>query len=259
MHLVTFKCVENIQKTKFELIDSLHSNGLRKISFDSELIKSYKDIPNNCRILKYAVENSADYRATDVAYNGNGVSFTLSTNGERYDSRLLGSGNLLNILAAITVADHLGVPVQKQKNAIARLQPVEHRLSMKRAGGIIVLDDAYNSNPMGAKMALEVLKNFKVDEGNKRIIVTPGFVEMGSRQAEANKELGKHIAACADYAIVVNATNREAINCGIIEGGMSPDKVFLADSLTKARAHLGTILKVGDVVLYENDLPDNFK
>ena len=82
---------------------------------------------------------------------------------------------------------------------------------------------------------------------------------MGSRQAEANKGLGKHIAACADYAIVVNATNREAINSGITEGGMPDGKVFLADSLNSARAHLGTILKAGDVVLYENDLPDNFK
>lgn len=259
MHLETFKCVENIQKTKFELIDSLPADGLGVINIDSELIKSHKRASDNCRMLRYAVNSNADYRATEVAYCGNGVSFTLSTNGERYESRLLGSGNLLNILAAIAVADHLGVPVQKQKNAIARLQPVEHRLSMKRTGGIIVLDDAYNSNPMGAKMALEVLKNFKVDEGNKRIIVTPGFVEMGSRQTEANKELGKHIAACADYAIVVNATNREAISSGITEGGMPDGKVFLANSLNEARAHLGTILKAGDVVLYENDLPDNFK
>lgn len=259
MHLETFKNVENIQKTKFELIDSLPANGLGVINIDSELIRSHKRASNNCRLLKYAVESNADYRATNVTYNGNGVSFTLSTNGERYETRLLGSGNLLNILGAIAVADHLDVPIQKQKNAISRLQPVEHRLSMKRANGIIILDDAYNSNPMGAKMALEVLKNFNVTDGNKRIIVTPGFVEMGSRQTEANKELGERIAICADYAIVVNATNRDAINNGLTAKGMSSEKIYLADSLNEARAHLATILKVGDVVLYENDLPDNFK
>lgn len=257
MHLETFKSVENIQKTKFELIDSLPANGLGVINFDSQLIREYKGTASHCKLIKYAVEQKADFCATDIAYNGSGVSF--KQGDDSFESRLLGRGNLLNILASIAVADYLGVPRNKQRNAIARLQPVEHRLSMTRTGGLTILDDAYNSNPMGANMALEVLKNFCVGEGNKRIIVTPGFVEMGSRQAEANRELGRTIAACADYAIVVNATNREAIKAGIDEGGMSSDKVFLADSLTAARAHMATILKVGDVVLYENDLPDNFK
>jgi UDP-N-acetylmuramoyl-tripeptide--D-alanyl-D-alanine ligase len=108
-------------------------------------------------------------------------------------------------------------------------------------------------------MAVEVLRNFSVGEANKRIIITPGFVEMGERQYAANKNLGRQIAIGCDYAIVVNVTNREAIKSGIEEGGMSADRVYLAADLNDAHAHLATILKVGDVVLYENDLPDNFK
>ena len=130
---------------------------------------------------------------------------------------------------------------------------------MKVANGITVLDDAYNSNPQGAKMSLEVLKNFTVSNGNKRIVITPGFVEMGTRQAEANKELGRTIATSCDYAIIVNAVNRDAIKSGIDEGGLPAEKYFLADSLNHAHAHLAQILRAGDVVLYENDLPDNFK
>lgn len=258
MHLETFKTVENIQDTKFELINSLPAGGLGVINNDSEYIKSYKGIKSPCRIIKYAVEGEGDYKASDVVYGAGGVSFTLG-NGEHYNSRLLGVGNLLNILASIAVADHLGVPVNKQRNAIARLQPVEHRLSMKVANGITVLDDAYNSNPTGAKMSLGVLKEFAVGEGNKRIVITPGFVEMGARQAEANKELGRTIAVSCDYAIIVNAVNREAIKSGIEEGGLPAEKYFLADSLNHAHQQLAKILRPGDVVLYENDLPDNFK
>lgn len=257
MHLETFKSVENIQDTKFELINSLPADGLGIINNDSEYIKSYNGITSCCRIIKYAVDGNGDYKATDVVYGAGGVSFTLGN--EQYNSRLLGAGNLLNILASIAVADHLGVPVNKQKNAIARLQPVEHRLSMKVANGITVLDDAYNSNPQGAKMGLEVLKNFAVGEGNKRIVITPGFVEMGARQAAANQELGRTIAGSCDYAIIVNAVNREAIKSGLEEGGLPTEKYFLADSLNHAHAQLAQILRAGDVVLYENDLPDNFK
>ena len=258
MHLETFKSIENIQDTKFELINSLPANGIGIINNDSKYINNYKGITSQCKIIRYAVENNADYKATEVQYGANGVSFKLNDN-EQFNSRLLGVGNLLNILASIAVANHLEVPVNKQKNAIARLQPVEHRLSMKVANGITVLDDAYNSNPQGAKMALEVLKNFAVGEGNKRIVITPGFVEMGARQAQANKELGVTIAKSCDYAIVVNATNREAIRQGIDEGGLETSRYYLADSLNQAHAHLAQILKAGDVVLYENDLPDNFK
>ena len=258
MHLETFKSVENIQDTKFELINSLPAGGLGVINNDSEYIRSYKGIKSPCKIIRYAAEGQGDYKATGVEYGAGGVSFTLN-GGEQYSSRLLGAGNLLNILASIAVADHLGVPANKQKNAIARLQPVEHRLSMKVANGITVLDDAYNSNPQGAKMGLEVLRNFTVGDGNKRIVITPGFVEMGTRQAEANKELGRTIAVSCDYAIIVNAVNREAIKSGIDEGGLPAGKYFLADSLNHAHAHLAQILRAGDVVLYENDLPDNFR
>lgn len=258
MHLETFKTVENIQETKFELINSLPAGGLGVINYDSEYIKSYKGIKSPCKIIRYAVEGEGDYKANDVVYGAGGVSFTLG-NGEHYSSRLLGVGNLLNILASIAVADHLGVPANKQRNAIARLQPVEHRLSMKVANGITVLDDAYNSNPTGAKMSLGVLKEFAVGEGNKRIVITPGFVEMGTRQADANKELGRTIAVSCDYVIIVNAVNREAIKSGIEEGGLPAEKYFLADSLNHAHQQLAKILRPGDVVLYENDLPDNFK
>lgn len=258
MHLETFKTVENIQETKFELINSLPAGGLGVINYDSEYIKSYNGIKSPCKIIRYAVEGEGDYKANDVVYGAGGVSFTLG-NGEHYSSRLLGVGNLLNILASIAVADHLGVPANKQRNAIARLQPVEHRLSMKVANGITVLDDAYNSNPTGAKMSLGVLKEFAVGEGNKRIVITPGFVEMGTRQADANKELGSTIAVSCDYAIIVNAVNREAIKSGIEEGGLPAEKYFLADSLNHAHQQLAKILRPGDVVLYENDLPDNFR
>ena len=258
MHLETFKCIENIQETKFELINSLPAGGIGVINNDSEHIRSYNGITGPCKIIRYGIESNTDYKAKNVNYGAGGVSFALN-DSRIYTTRLLGAGNILNILAAIAVADKLGVPENSLRNAIARLQPVEHRLSMKVANGITVLDDAYNSNPQGAKMALEVLKNFTVGENNRRIVITPGFVEMGHRQAEANRELGRTIAGSCDYAIIVNATNREAIKGGIDEVGMSAGNYFLADSLSHAHAHLAQILKAGDVVLYENDLPDNFR
>lgn len=263
MHLETFGSVENVRRTKFELIDSLPADGMGVINLDSEPIASAeKSWP--CRVVSYGVSNtSADYRAENINYSPSQTSFAVLANGsarEEYVTHLAGRGNLLNLLAAVAVADSLRVPESMQRRAIRQIEQIEHRLSIKRtAGGITIIDDAYNSNPAGAEMALEVLRDFELREGARRIVVTPGFVEMGESQQRNNQVLGVQIASSADLAVVVNRVNRNAITKGLDEAGFSKDHIFLADTFAEASAYLARTMRVGDVVLYENDLPDSFK
>nr|MDE6127370.1 hypothetical protein [Muribaculaceae bacterium] len=155
------------------------------------------------------------------------------------------------------VALRLGVPAEKIRYAVGQIEQVEHRLNMKRTpGGVTIIDDAFNSNPSGSRMALDVLSRMS---GGKRIVVTPGMIELGSVQASANEELGHHAAACADVAIVVGSYNREAILAGLAAGPIKAADVHAVDSFAEAQALLSGILRPGDTVLYENDLPDTFK
>lgn len=263
MHLETFKTLQGVGKTKFELLDSLPSDGLGIINMDSEGIASYPAKPTHCLIVTSAIKaDGTDVKAENVAYSRRGVSFDVCIKGKesyRVETRLLGEGNILNVLVSLAAADHLGVSVKQQKSALASLQPVEHRLSISNKGGLTVLDDAYNSNPSGARMALAVLKQIAADAGSKGIVVTPGFVEMGVQQEEANRGLGRDIARYADKAIIVNRYNRQAIVDGLKEGGFKEEDMYCVDSLDQAVLKLGAICSSGDVVLYENDLPDTFK
>lgn len=263
MHLETFGSLENVRKTKFELLGALPSDGLGVVNMDSAPIASAA-LPTHCKMLVYAVDNrSATYRAQQIDYTPTQTSFAIEADGalrEGYSTHLAGRGNILNLLASVTVADYLGVSEAQQKRAMRQIEQIEHRLSIKRtAGGITIIDDAYNSNPAGAQMALEVLRDFQRIEGARRIVVTPGFVEMGESQYRNNKELGARIASSADIAIVVNRTNRDAILAGVQEAGMEEQRIILADSFAEASARLATIMRAGDIVLYENDLPDSFK
>ncbi len=260
-HLETFKSVENIQKTKFELIDSLPASGYGVINFDSKSIKEY-GYKSQCPIVSYSIdEPTANVRAEQVTYNAAGVSFSTTIGGQEgsFRSPLLGQGNVLNLIAGIIVASDLGVGANLIQRAIQQLKPVEHRLSMSHAGGLTILDDAYNSNPTGAKMALDVLRGFTRGESAKRIVITPGFVEMGANQEAANYLLGCQIASSVDYAVIVNRHNREAIIRGLVDSAFNEANYFVADTLNEARAHLASRLSVGDIILYENDLPDSFK
>lgn len=161
-------------------------------------------------------------------------------------------------MAAAITALRLGVEPERIKYAVSQIEQVEHRLNVKRtAGGVTIIDDAFNSNPEGSRMAVEALSRFT---GGRRIIVTPGMIELGDKQYELNKALGKHIASGVDIAVVVGQYNRQAILDGINSAGKLPDNsVVPVDSFNEAQKFLATFLQSGDTVLYENDLPDTFK
>ena len=128
---------------------------------------------------------------------------------------------------------------------------------MKRTpGGVTIIDDAFNSNPAGSKMAVDVLSHFT---DGKRIIVTPGMIELGSEQFNLNRKLGEEIGKHLDIAIIVGEYNRDALVEGVKAGGMGEDSVYIVDNFNEAQQVLGTLLAKGDTVLYENDLPDTFK
>ena len=261
MHLETFGSVENVARTKFELIGALPKGGFGVVNIDSEAAWSYIK-EQGCNVATYAVEREeADFRASNILYSASETRFDVAHDGgvdEGYATHILGRGNILNITAALAVAEHLGVGVEARRRAVRQIEQVEHRLSMRRSGGISILDDAYNSNPEGARMALEVLSDFATE--GKRYVVTPGFVEMGAKQFDNNRAFGGDIARSkVDGVYVVNEVNRTAITEGLAEGGYPDSQVECVASFVEAMAALQPKLKVGDVVLYENDLPDSFK
>lgn len=259
-HLESFKTIENVQRTKFELIDSLPSDGLAVVNNDFPYGANRP--VDNVRCLRYAVANTADadYIAKDVRYTPRGTQFTVaSSDGWELPltTKLVGECNVSNLIGAVIIARALGVPDNKIQYAVERIEQVEHRLNMKHTpGGLTIIDDAYNSNPSGSRMALEVLG--AMTQG-KRIVITPGMIELGEKQDEYNEQLGRHIAANADLAIIVGHYNRDAILRGLEAAGMPSDQVYAVDTFIQAQELLTQQARPGDTVLYENDLPDTFK
>lgn len=260
MHLESFKTLDNVQQTKFELADALPRDGVAVINNDFE--KCAEREVNNTGCLRYGITNpeNCDYIATDIRYTPSGTTFTIKgKDGSELhlETRLLGECNVSDILGAVVIALHLGVPAEKIRYAVATIDQVEHRLSIRQTpGGVTVIDDAFNSNPAGSKMAVDVLAHFK---DGKRIIVTPGMIELGSEQYNLNQAFGRYIGENVDIAIVVGEYNRQAIVEGIKESGFDEKNLYEAESFNKAQEILAQILAKGDTVLYENDLPDTFK
>ena len=258
-HLESFKSIENVQRTKFELIDALPQNGVGVVNDDFPYVANRE--VKNVKCIRYAVNatSNASYTAQDIIYDETGTQFTIVGNGKelKLHTRLVGECNISNLIAAVIIAMQLEVPDEKIRYAVEKIEQVEHRLNLKRTpGGITIIDDAFNSNPTGSSMAMDVLSRFTK---GKRIVITPGMIELGERQFELNEALGKKIAECADVAIIVGEYNREAILNGINQGEMNENNVHAVASFNDAQRVLATIARAGDTVLYENYLPDTFK
>ncbi|HTA96297.1 MAG TPA: UDP-N-acetylmuramoyl-tripeptide--D-alanyl-D-alanine ligase [Solirubrobacteraceae bacterium] len=170
---------------------------------------------------------------------------------------LLGRHNVSNLLAAAAVGHVLGIEPARIAEGLAKVQAPPHRLQPihNSRAGIVVIDDAYNSNPEGAAAALEVLREHPA---KRRLLVTPGMVELGGLEAELNRAFGEQAGAVCDIAILVGPLRTEPIREGLAAAGMDSESIHVVRDIAEATTLLGTLTRAGDVVLFENDLPDTY-
>ncbi len=259
-HLESFKSIDNIMRTKYELIDNLPDDGTGIFNYDNEYVKKLADKTFKAKIL-YGIDNieETDVFATDIHVDSLGSSFDLcikSLGTIECKTKLLGRHNILNILGGAALASVLGLSLEEIKRGISKLEPIDHRLQLIDHGtGVLVIDDAFNSNPDGAKAALDVLNSFA---DRRKIIVTPGIVELGSIEEAENFKLGEHIAGVCDIAILVGKKRTLPIFYGMKKHNFNEDNLYVVNSLNEASELLNKITKVNDTVLFENDLPDTY-
>jgi UDP-N-acetylmuramoyl-tripeptide--D-alanyl-D-alanine ligase len=256
-HLDTFKTLDRVIKTKYELIDALPADGRSFFADDGDICRNLYEKTTKEKTISGLDPTYDDVWAENITYSPEGSEFDLCRKGERTPchSQLLGELNIRNILLCASVAFGLGLTAEQIARGIEKIRPIEHRLQLIRnPGGMSVIDDAFNSNIRGARQAFQVLKAFP----EKRIVVTPGMVELGEKEYEMNREFGEAMADCCDRAILVGKKRSQAISEGLLAGGFAESNIHVVSSLNEATTLLRQIVTPGDTVLFENDLPDNY-
>ncbi|MDD4699421.1 MAG: UDP-N-acetylmuramoyl-tripeptide--D-alanyl-D-alanine ligase [Oscillospiraceae bacterium] len=255
-HLDTFGNIETITSTKFELADwCQNKNGKVFLNADNEIIKARSA---NYNSVLYGTTETCDCRAENIVYGPSGLSFNIiSGNSEfKVSTKLLGVHNALNITAAAAVALDLGVSCDDIAFAVSQLKPVNHRLEMKSyLGGSTLIDDAYNANPEGCLEAVRILGSFG---DMKKIIVTPGLVELGEKEYECNRRLGEEAAIYADIIILVGPKRAVPIAEGVKSRGFNEENLHIVQSFAEARKLFTPMCDNNTVIIFENDLPDNY-
>ncbi len=230
-HIEYFKSLDNIQKTKLELVSSPRL----------EKAFVYHNVTNEPHDkVTFFGENISDLNGTL-----DGLTFKVTSSKDTYNLKtsILGSFQAININAAILVLEEVGVEKECIEKAVSKLKSVDHRLQKIEAGGKIILDDGYNGNIDGM---LEAIRLCSTHQGSK-VIVTPGLVESSD---ELNIQLIESINDVFDLVIVTGKLNSDIFKKHL----KVSNKIFLEDK-TKLTDALATQTKSGDIILFANDAP----
>lgn len=263
-HLERFGTLEETAGAKGELAEGLPGDGLFITRADDERCRGAAErAPCPVRLFSPDHHPDAAAWAENVRLDEGRSRFDLCLGGpgetrHPVSARLLGRHNIANLLAAALAGVELGLAPEQIARALGQVTPPEHRLApiVNRAAGIVVIDDAYNANPAGAQAALEVLA---AHPGKRRVLVTPGMVELGDREEAENEQFGAAAAAVCDFVVLVGEEQAVPIRRGLEGAGFAPGSLRVVADSRGAERLLAETSRAGDVILFENDLPDLYR
>lgn len=265
-HLERFGTIERISDAMFELIAAL-PQGAPAVIYGGEQRSAAlagRAAAAGYRAVRYGLEGEdagpLDVIASEIQVDERVTRFTWRWPAEGLEQRvtipLLGQHNILNVSAALAVLHLLDLPLDEAARDALRLEAAPHRLQLVHSpGGMTIIDDSYNANPVGMRNGLDALKQVR---GRHKILVTPGMVELGPVEEEENRRYGEHAATICDYVILVGAKQTQPIAAGLRAAGFNEDHLRVVESLDEVTATLAELAGPGDVALFANDLPDTY-
>jgi UDP-N-acetylmuramoyl-tripeptide--D-alanyl-D-alanine ligase len=246
VHLSRIGSLDAIEAAKAELVEALPSDGTAILNADDPRVRRMA-ARTAARVRTYGFADDADVRATEVVSLGlDGMRFILELDGRRLPARtpLLGRLAVHNALAAATVGAAAGLDAGAIVDGIAAVSPSPHRGAVLRAGGVTIVDDAYNASPASVRAALELLAGLP----GRRVAVLGEMLELGDAHDDGHRDAGTAAAAVVDRLVVVGRGAR-GIGDGAIAAGMAPERVVVVDDRDAALDALLPRLRDGDVVL----------
>lgn len=241
-HLETFKRVENIRKEKLKLIAD--EDMIRYVN------QSRCEVQLDENIITYGQKGDISYEM--IKYHDEGTSFTLKIKAKTYQVfiPLLGEHMVENVCGCVAVCLTLGMDIKKIITRLKYLNKIEHRLELKQYEDYTLLDDSYNANVEGAKIAFDVLKSRK----GLKIVMFSGIVELKEQQGECNYALGKYLSDACDYVILLGI-NATVIKQGLIDNNFDEQKIKIVKDKQAGFNYFHKIKQKGCTFLVENDLP----
>ncbi|MCX6730556.1 MAG: UDP-N-acetylmuramoyl-tripeptide--D-alanyl-D-alanine ligase [Candidatus Roizmanbacteria bacterium] len=234
-HLERMGSIENTTAAIFELAQHMNQKGLLVLNEDNVLIR----------------DNYKTFVTTQK------IALVSSKKESNLESGLLGRYAKGVLEAGAAVGRYLGLTEEQIQKGARAIGPLPHRLQpIEGTQGVLVIDDSYNGNSEGVAEAIYLLSTYK---NRRKVYITPGLVETGEKNEEVHKKIGKHLAQVADRVVLIKNSATPFIAQGLMENGFDKNHIQWYKSAHEAHAAMGDIVEPNDVVLFQNDWPDNYK
>ncbi len=261
-HYERFKSLDTVAKAKLELAESVASRHGVVVFYqqvlESKGARAFQERYGRTIVVGEGLNTSFQLR--EASQELHGIRAKIIWNGQEFELRapLYGKHHIANMAVAFATACTLGIAPADVITALASVPQIAHRLELKAGvNGSRLIDDAYNSNPVGFASGLELLDELKVT-GGRRILVTPGMVELGTAHDAEHYKIGVLAGRCVDVLLSVVPGRIEKLTKGFVETNRE-GTVIPCSNLAAAQRWLNENLKAEDIVLMENDLPDLYE
>ncbi|HEX6977313.1 MAG TPA: UDP-N-acetylmuramoyl-tripeptide--D-alanyl-D-alanine ligase [Patescibacteria group bacterium] len=247
-HFERFGSLENTIKAKFELVDAVKDKTNMVFNLNDENIQN--------ELTKRKITNPTGFlKAQNIKFDKNGSSFDLFFGPKKYSvkTKLFGFASVKNIEAASSMAHKLGLSPSYIVERIKSLNPVDNRFVLSQTDGkAVIVNNTYSSNPQGFRETINTAKNIK----GKKVLVTPGLVELGEMEKQTHIDLGVYAQNIFDKIVLVGKNNRTVS----FSKGLNNEKIveFIEDNREDYFNTINKLKKEFDWIFLENDVTQNY-
>lgn len=256
-HQSLFGSLENIILAKDELIQALPAEGLAVFNHDNFFCRQLAKKTKKAKLL-YSIKEKKNAFAENIKISRKQLSFDLviGNDRQRIILNLCGQQNISNFLGAALVARKLGISPKSIARKAKKIKPQPGNMVLIKNMNLTIVDDSFSSNPHGFRQALKYLKLYKKE---KRIVVTPGIIELGKAAQEIHHLIGQEIGKIADFLILTNDNFSQPLFSGALKTGMKKDQLILAREPEKIIKILKDLRDKKTVILIEGRIPEKTK
>ncbi len=243
-HLEGLGSVDGVAEEKAALVDALPPDGLAILSADDPRVAAMAD---RCRgrVVTVGTTWEADLQAGHLIQTDRGLYFT-TTGSAGFEVPVLGKHQASLALAAAAAAREVGIPLEASAEALRDFTPPPMRLALQEAGGVIVLNDAYNANPASMQIALDVLALWP---DRRKVFFCGEMRDLGDEARTAHADLGRHAADAGVDRLVCVGRYAKATADAAVEAGLPAQHVSAAEGAQAAADGALHVVEAGDVVL----------
>lgn len=261
-HYERFKSLETVAEAKFELANATLAREGKVITHEKVLRFPYTEGIKSANSDLFVIagsrpENDLVIESTEQTLHGIEARIVWNNNTYALEAPLFGLHHAENMILAFITACELGLDPETIGQALKTTPQIPHRLELKKLGKTTLIDDAYNSNPLGFRSALDLL--FQLGAKKRKILITPGMVELGAAHEDVHKQIGVVAAQSCDIAIVIQSARIPSFISGFSENKRADQTLYEMESFAQAQEWVQDNRQDGDVILIENDLPDVYE